>query len=70
MLDHHYAHFVDKGLDKMNTSPNTIKEYLEEITPTGVEYCDTLQPIQVKKNKGGAHLIADFFKCIYSLKRE
>jgi hypothetical protein len=62
MLDHHYSQFVNRGLDKSNTSPDTIEEYLEEINAHWSGIRDTLQPVQVKKNKGGAHLIADFFQ--------
>lgn len=62
MLDHHYTQFVNMGLDKSNASPDTIGEYLEDINSCWSGVRDTLQPIQVKKNKGGAHLIADFFQ--------
>lgn len=62
MLEQHYSGFVEKGLDKSNTSPDTIKEYIEEINECWSGVREILQPVQVKKNKGGAHLIADFFQ--------
>ena len=62
MLDQHYSEFVERGLDKSNTPPDTIETYIENINGHWSGVRDILQPVQIKKNKGGAHLIADFFQ--------